>query len=191
MPTPPSLSPLEPRRRRPARPGPVLPRWACSARGRGLRDDAWGWRGGRCRCRCRYRSRGRTAMGPKRSKSDRESLVPGLPSWEPALVSARLEEVKAADGQSRRRGGKGGSGLEETRTAPRPGDRGCRGAPRRSGVALGRAVSGPDVRWSPLPLCPLPPSVALRVSLLLLTSTLSFLGSGCQVSARSELFINC
>ncbi|KAF4804907.1 hypothetical protein TURU_003861 [Turdus rufiventris] len=31
-------------------------------------------------------------MGPKRSKSDRESLVPGLPSWEPALVSARLEE---------------------------------------------------------------------------------------------------
>ncbi|XP_015485401.1 sperm-associated antigen 17 isoform X1 [Parus major] len=31
-------------------------------------------------------------MGPKRPRSARESPVPGPPSWEPALVSARLEE---------------------------------------------------------------------------------------------------
>ncbi|XP_064266416.1 sperm-associated antigen 17 isoform X4 [Passer domesticus] len=31
-------------------------------------------------------------MGPKQPKSGRETAVSGLPSWEPALVSARLEE---------------------------------------------------------------------------------------------------
>lgn len=60
-------------------------------------------------------------MGPKRSKSDRESLVPGLPSWEPALVSARLEEVKATEGQSRRRGGKWEAGWRRLGPLPAPG----------------------------------------------------------------------
>lgn len=125
-------------------------------------------------------------MGPKQPKSGRDTPVSVLPTWEPALVSARLEEVKAAEGQSRRRGGSGERSGGGSGRCPARGSR----LPEVQG-GPGRAVNGPDVRRSPP--APLPPatSVALRVSLLLLSSALSFLGSGCQVSARSELFINC
>lgn len=66
--------------------------------GAGRHGDAWSL------------SVARTAMGPKRPKTGGAAAPAGGPvsNWEPALVSARLEEVKAAEGQGRGRSGAAG-----------------------------------------------------------------------------------
>lgn len=160
----------------------------------GRHGDAWG------RSACPPPS---TAMGPKRPKTGGvASAGAAAKSWEAALVSAHLEEVKAAEGQGRGRqapdpnvgGGWGEPGLRRPSSLLRPGCGGVAagGSAGSPGWPRGREADRPDGRWSCPSVAPRPgPQQRPGGFLAFPPRRFSFWGAGYQVLAGSELFINC